>query len=204
MYACTHSGHSSIYAPLPAACGRPLPGQVAVSTLSNQNFGLLIAYVVPGFVALWGVSYLSPTVESWINGCQQGSPTVGGLMYVTLASLAAGMTVSTVRWAVIDQLHHATGIVPPAWKFAHLEDKLQGYLTLIENHYRYYQCHSNLLVAVAFCYGARVFCKGTPLPHPLGASLGFLVLEAILLAGSRNALAKYYSRTQQLLNTRQC
>ena len=73
-------------------------------------------------------------------------------MYVTLASLAAGVTVSAVRWAIIDHLHHATGIVPPAWKFANLEGKLQGYLTLIENHYRYYQFYSNMFVAAAFAY----------------------------------------------------
>ena len=105
-----------------------------MSTLSNQNFGLVIAYLLPGFVALWGVSYFSPSVASWIVVSQQDAPTVAGFMYVTLASLAAGVTVSAVRWALIDHLHHATGIVPPAWKFAHLEGKLQGYLTLIENH----------------------------------------------------------------------
>ena len=37
-----------------------------MSTLSNQNFGLVIAHLLPGFVALWGVSYFSPTVEGWI------------------------------------------------------------------------------------------------------------------------------------------
>ena len=111
-----------------------------MSTLSNQNFGLIIAYLLPGFVSLWGVSYFSPTVESWINVPQQpGSPSVAGFMYVTLASLAAGVSVSAVRWAIIDHLHHATGVVPPVWKFANLEGKLQGYLTLVENHYRYYQ-----------------------------------------------------------------
>ena len=113
-----------------------------MSTLSNQNFGLVIAYLLPGFVALWGVSYSSPTVDSWITASQKDAPTVAGFMYVTLASLAAGVTVSAVRWAFIDQLHHATGIVPPAWKFANLEGKLQGYLTLIENHYRYYQFYA--------------------------------------------------------------
>ena len=31
-----------------------------------------------------------------------------------------------------------------------LEDKLQGYLTLIENHYRYYQFYANMFIAAAF------------------------------------------------------
>lgn len=104
-----------------------------MSTLSNQNFGLVIAYLLPGFVALWGVSYFSPTVASWITASQHDTPTVAGFMYVTLASLASGVTVSAVRWAIIDHLHHATGVVPPAWQFGRLEGRLQGYLALIVN-----------------------------------------------------------------------
>ncbi|MHB8974001.1 MAG: hypothetical protein ACYC3X_27675 [Pirellulaceae bacterium] len=172
-----------------------------MSTLSNQNFGLMIAYLLPGFVSLWGVSYFSPTVDAWINTSQQGSPSVAGFMYVTLASLAAGVTVSAVRWALIDHLHHATGVVPPAWKFGNLEGKLQSYLTLIENHYRYYQFYSNMFVAGAFAYLACVFSDGLQSTHHIGATVGFFVVEIILFAGSRDTLQKYYTRTQQLLNS---
>lgn len=173
-----------------------------MSTLSNQNFGLIIAYLLPGFVSLWGVSYFSPTVEGWINVPQQpGTPSVAGFMYVTLASLAAGVSVSAVRWAVIDHLHHATGVVPPAWKFANLEGKLQGYVTLIENHYRYYQFYSNMFIAAAFAFSARLLAEGRAFPRPFTATCGFLALEMILFAGSRDTLHKYYSRTQQLLNS---
>jgi hypothetical protein len=122
-------------------------------------------------------------------------------MYLTLASLAAGLTVSAVRWALIDHLHHVTGIAPPAWKFAHLEGKLQGYLTLIENHYRYYQFYANMFVAAAFADGVRLFCEGNLFPDHLMATCGFLALELVLFAGSRDTLQKYYTRTQQLLNS---
>ena len=94
------------------------------------------------------------------------------------------------------------GIVPPAWKFANLEGKLQGYLTLIENHYRYYQFYANMFVAAAFAYWARLFSKGRPSRVALRTTCGFLALEMILFAGSRDTLHKYYSRTQQLLNSR--
>ena len=101
-----------------------------MSDLSEKNFGLVIAYVVPGFVALWGVAYLSPTVASWIAASQSAAPTVAGFLYATLASLAAGLTVSAVRWALIDTLHHATGVMRPSWEFANLDERLDGYLAL--------------------------------------------------------------------------
>lgn len=173
-----------------------------MNTVSSQNFGLIIAYLLPGFVALWGVSYFSPTVAGWIVASQHDAPTLAGFGYVTLASLAAGVTVSAVRWAIVDHLHHVTGVVPPAWKFTHLEGKLQGYLTLIENHYRYYQFYANMFVAAAFAYWARLFCEGPSAANRLATTCGFLALEMILFAGSRDTLHKYYSRTQQLLDSR--
>jgi hypothetical protein len=172
-----------------------------MSTLSSHNFGLIIAYLLPGFVALWGVSYFSPAVESWIAASQQNAPTVAGFMYVTLASLAAGVTVSAVRWVLIDQLHHATGIVPPVWKFANLEDKLQGYLTLIENHYRYYQFYANMFIAAGFSCAVRCLCEGRKASLGVVPLAGFIALEAVLFAGSRDTLRKYYLRTQQLLSS---
>ena len=169
--------------------------------LSNENFGLVIAYVLPGFVALWGVSYFSPTVESWITATQQGAPSVAGFMYVTVASLAAGLTVSAVRWAIIDNIHHLTGIVPPAWNFVNLDDKLQGFLTLNESHYRYYQFYANMFIAAGFTYSAWLVWNGKGIAAAGWANLCFLVLEVVLFAGSRDAIAKYYSRVAQLLGT---
>ena len=168
--------------------------------LSNENFGLVIAYVLPGFVALWGVSYFSPTVESWITATQQGAPSVAGFMYVTVASLAAGLTVSAVRWAIIDTIHHATGVKPPAWEFAVLNDKLPGFLGLVENHYRYYQHHSNMFVAVALSYSARWIVEGSHPGHWPWLPAGFAVLEIVFFAASRDSLCKYYTRAGRLLH----
>lgn len=169
--------------------------------LSNQNFGLVIAYILPGFVALWGVSYFSPTVAGWIAASQQGAPTVAGFMYVTLASIGTGLTVSGVRWMVIDTIHHLTGLTRPAWKFGKLDDKLQGFLTLNEGHYRYYQFYANTFVAVGFTYAAWSVWQGKG-PCAAGwANVNFVVLEIVLFANSRDTLANYYSRVAQLLGT---
>jgi len=172
-----------------------------MNILSNENFGLVIAYILPGFVALWGVSFFSPTIESWIMVSQQGAPTVAGFMYVTLASIGTGLTVSGVRWLIIDSIHHVTGLVRPAWKFVNLDDKLKGFLTLNEGHYRYYQFYANMFIAVAFTYVAWLVWNGNGLRAAGWANLHFVVLEAVLFANSRDTLAKYYSRVAQLLGT---
>ncbi len=173
----------------------------SVSALSQKNFGLLIAYVLPGFVTLWGVSCFSDTVRSWITSSQTGAPTVAGFLYVTLASVATGLIASTVRWAVVDSFHHITGLKPPAWEFAKLEERLGGFLVLVEAHYRYYQFYANMFVAVAFTYAVKLLSNGRSLCSVGWSDLGFAVIQLILLAGSRDTLRKYYSRMERLLGT---
>lgn len=174
-----------------------------MSELSGRNFGLLIAYIVPGFVVLWGLSYFSATVSSWIGVSHNGSPTVAGFLYVTVASLAAGLVASAVRWALVDTLHHATGVSPPAWRLENLDARLGGFLALAENHYRYYQFYANLLVATAFTYRAKLIFQGRTFWEDGPTAIWFLLFEAILFLGSRDTLQKYYRRAECLLTDSQ-
>lgn len=167
--------------------------------LSPFNFGHLVAYLVPGFVILWGISYSSPIARAWLAAPPENLPTVGGLLYVTVVSLAAGMTASAFRWALLDTFHHATGVTPPAWSFAALQQRLDAFQTLIEIHYRYYQTHGNLLVALAFTYAMRLRAVGWPAYRVGAVDLGFLVVGVILFFAARDALSKYYRRAGELL-----
>lgn len=169
--------------------------------LSQRNFGRLIAYLVPGYIALWGVGALVPGIEPWLLGSVEAGPTIGGFLYLTVGCVAAGMFASAVRWAVVDTVHHATGLERPAWNDALLHERLRAYEWLIENHYRHYQFYGNTLFAVAFTY----VCWRVSLPDA-SAGVGWLdgavlALSIVLAAGSRTTLARYYRRTESVLGT---
>ena len=164
--------------------------------VTTTNFGLLIAYVIPGFVTLLGVSIFSPTVASWISGGGE-LPTIGGFLYVTIASVGAGLTVSTVRWLVIDWIHHKTGIHQPDWDFARLSESVQAFDVLIEIHYRYYQWYGNMIVALLSLGVLRTIAFG----WSLSGSLAILTTVALFSAGARDALRKYYRRVEGVLRS---
>ncbi len=167
--------------------------------VSSSNFGLLIAYLVPGFMVLWGMSYFSETISNWLSASGTTTPTIGGFMYVTLASVAAGVTVSTVRWVILDTLHHWTGLPQPAWDFSRLQENVSAYNVLNEIHYKYYLFHGNAGVALVFLYFARRLNQGF-FTSPLGwFDAGFVVLSVILFVGSRDNLRKYLLRVNDLL-----
>lgn len=162
---------------------------------------MLIAYVLPGFVMLWGASLISPAVAVWLVGSTAGGPNVGGFLYVSIGSVAAGMTVSAVRWAAVDWLHAVSGVRRPEWDDSRLNERLPAFEALVENHYRYYQFYANMLVALALVYPVwrlRVHAGAFQI-----TDLGFLLVEGVFLAASRDALRKYYRRSAILLGTRE-
>ena len=128
------------------------------------------------------------------------APEVGDLLYATLASLAAGVTVSAVRWAVIDTLHHHTGLRPPRWNFALLPERLAAFQMLVEDHYVYYKFYANTLVALGFFYVAwRTTVAAAVNQH--GLDVAFCAIGVVLFIGSRDALRRYYRRAEQLFST---
>lgn len=169
--------------------------------ITSNNFGNLIAFLVPGIVVLWGASYFSPTISNWLAGSAESAPSIGAVMSSTLFSLAAGVTVSTVRWAVIDSIHAWTGLRAPEWDFSRLQDQVVAYNLLNEIHYKYYLFHANLLVALSFDFVCWRVHRGF-FHEPLGLmDLAFIAVTSILFAGSRDTLRKYHRRMNQLFGS---
>jgi len=172
---------------------------VASSESPLNDFGLIIAYLLPGVTALWGVSYFFPIVRHWLGSAAPEAPTIGGFLYLTVSALTAGLTVGTVRWLVLDTLHHRTGVRPPRWDFALLGRNVEAFTVLRDIHYRYYEFNANTLVALIWVYAARRIAVG-PWDAPPGLiDVGFLLLACVFFLGSRDTLTKYYQRTGELL-----
>lgn len=169
--------------------------------VTRDNFGLLIAYILPGFAALWGISDFSPTVRAWVGFSADQSPTVGGFLYVTVAAVGVGMVVSTVRWLVVDRIHHLTGIPLPKWDFTQLQNNLAAFDLLVDSHYRFYQFHANMFVAVAFTFFGQVVATHGHITAILAAAV--LFTESTLWIGSRDTFRKYNERSIAVLSRRQ-
>ena len=163
--------------------------------LNDRQFGILIAYVIPGFIVVHGLSHRLPDFANWLGPGQQ--PTVGGFLYVTLASVACGLVVSTARWLVVDTLLHCTGIEKARWSLAALREQLAAFEMFVLYTYRYYQFHANCFVAIPVWFALRSLSEQTIRVDWLAV---LIVIETILLAGARDTLSKYHARTNEILN----
>lgn len=169
--------------------------------VSSDTFGPLIAYLIPGATVLLGASLFSPTIRFWFAATPSDSPTIGGFLYLTIASLGVGMTVSAIRWATVDQFHARTGLPMPRRDFSKLGKNVEAFSLLIRIHYEHYQFYSNMFVGMVIAYVCYHINLGGILPVGW-IDLGFVILEAIFIATSRDTLRRYCERTQQLLAVR--
>ncbi len=170
-----------------------------MQAVNNDNFGPLVAYLVPGGTVLLGFSRFSPTLQTWFTPPSGAAPSIGGFLYLTVASIAAGMVVSAVRWACVDTVHAKTGLPPAKLDFSRLNENVAAFELLISIHYRHYLYYSNMFIAVAAAY----LCYRVDLPNPMSlgwTDLGFVLLETVFFATSRDTLRKYYQRSEQLLS----
>lgn len=164
---------------------------MAAEENSLTNFGLLIASVLPGFTALQGFPLVSPAAAAWGTGGDP-NPALTSFLSGTVMAVAAGLTVSTVRWLVIDTIHRKTGVRRPERDFARLERSVaaQEYLDLA--HYRYYKFYSNMVVALVYAYATRDYALGW-------RGVVDLPVAVLFFVASRDTLAKFYDRTGKLL-----
>jgi hypothetical protein len=172
--------------------------------LNEDSFGLLIAFLLPGFILLWGLSFTSPVVANWLASySSEHAVAVGGFLYSTLASLALGLLISAVRWLIIDSLLSWLGIDGKRLNYEKLKDKdvLGAYQAIVANHYRYYQSYSNSLIALCGAFAVYVFQKqGEKDPStPWYVYTAFVFLVIVLFLASRDALKKMYDKMKDIL-----
>lgn len=172
-----------------------------MNQVTSPAFGLLIAYLIPGFMALAGLSPHSPTVQAWLGTLPNESPSVGGFLYVTIASVAAGLTVSTVRWIILDNIHARTGLPSPDLDFSRLQENIDAYHAAVDYHYRYYQFYGGSIVSMLIVtVGHWPLSAAAPGLPPCLLPLGLLFTLTLFFFASRDTLKKYYERLSALTN----
>lgn len=165
---------------------------------SLKSFGVIIAFILPGFICTWGVSLHSDLVANWISGNEVSQASVGGILFSSVLALGCGLIASTVRWFILDSIHHWTGIRKQTWDYRKLQANISAYQLLEENHYRFYQFYGNSLCALIFAYVSWKLTGGILIGWP---DFGVVVISIILYFGSRDTLRKYYLRVNDLLES---
>lgn len=58
--------------------------------ITSSNFGIAIAYLLPGLVVVWGLTATVPPLRYLFFLPAEGQPSIGGFLFLTIISLGAG------------------------------------------------------------------------------------------------------------------
>ncbi len=100
---------------------------------------------------------------------------------------------------IVDTIYHHTGIPPPRWNLTKLPEVLDAFESLVEAHYHFYQFYANMLVALIVVYLVKLFAEQRLVWQLFPEDIVMVILTVILILGSRDALWKYYRRTESVL-----
>jgi hypothetical protein len=165
-----------------------------------DKFTTIIAFWLPGALLLWVLSYPAPTIAGWLAKSTDGSPTVGGFLFVSLASLVLGVIINATRWNLLDRgiFRDLDNLKPKDEQYSKLKDDektLAAFQALVDNNYRWYQSYAN--TAIAITAGFLIYVVTTKWSWL--ALLMTVVLLCILLPASRNELEVFYKRADLIL-----
>lgn len=169
------------------------------------DFGTLIAYLIPGYVALRAMAGLGIAAGDLLprDALFDGQAVV----VITVGSLVAGMLVSIVRAVVLERTFavgfettsklpaHWRRIPPAAVDYARLveEGRMAAYQEAKASEKRPFQFYGNMFLSLTLLLAAKVGARGTPVWDPTVVVL--LLAMIFLYVGARSA---YYRYTEAL------
>jgi hypothetical protein len=123
------------------------------------DFGILIAFILPGSVAVYGLRYVSPRISALWSMLESGQVVIGPLILLALATLAVGLIVSSLRVVLLEPIFHVTGVRQENIDYQKPAnaDQREFFKEMIKNVYRYEQFYGNTLLALLFCSFLRYF-----------------------------------------------
>ena len=170
--------------------------------LTSTTFGLVIAYLLPGFFGLITISFWSATVREQFEAFSKAQSNVGLFFVVVLVALLLGVELTAVRWVLFELWFCRKDRLRPE-EFAGFKDekKASGFRVAIDEHYRYHQFWGGLTpILPAFFVGLTSTQR-----VPVRSSLGFftwalcVILEVITIAAGINAYIRYVMRARAIL-----
>ena len=167
---------------------------------SDINFGLLIAYFLPGFMGLYALRPFSQSVNEWFVAIVDKDKTVGASFLLLASSLVVGLIISACRDILLDRLHYVTGVTEERFAYGKFSDpnKMALLEGLIANKYRFYQFYGNTMVASLLLLLSNLrrieICT-----NKLGLSINFGVV-VLLFCASREALMDMFNTYQGIID----
>src|SRR6266851_5707551 len=152
---------------------------------ASIDFGALIAFVAPGFLAFWALSYVSEQAGSWMTSASKENQNVGVFLFVALTSLSLGLVVSGIRALCTRKWLFDEPVID--WSKVTSEKRLLVH-DVRNGLYRHFQFYANMAVALLALSLVRFITRmadrmAQPPPTAVRQNVGDTVILILMLGG---------------------
>ncbi len=170
--------------------------------VTSTSFGLLIAFLLPGGVLLYGLSCWSADVQRLFETFLTAQSTLGLFLMVILAALVLGLIITVPRYflfeCIICRRHR---IESALFSKLRVSETLTAFRAVADEHYRYHQFWGGLAVVSPVLYvgSLRAHVAQWSWLEVLGTLVGFLVFELLMGLAAALAYGQYGERGTEIL-----
>lgn len=163
--------------------------------LTSTSFGYLIAFLLPGIFGLYALSYWFPAMDVLLQPLLKADATVGPSVVFLLIAVGMGLFVGALRHLIFEKLLCRNHKLPTGM-FARLveEGKLSFFKAVVDEHYRYHQFYGGCAVALVVLFAGWLRGHWELNRDVIYVSIGFVLLELVLVSSGRQAYIKYVER----------
>jgi hypothetical protein len=170
--------------------------------LSPLDFGLFMAYILPGFVAVFALTYISPWARQVFNLVLSKDSSVGATFIIFLAALAIGIIVSALRGLVLDAIQFKSGVSRlPQINLGKIRDPnvLSAFKEAINNVYRFSQFYGNMAVALTMLLAFKFIIAGDSIASSWAVFTCLVITIVALVVSHRRQLKETYVAMSKIL-----
>jgi hypothetical protein len=161
----------------------------SVKDISSTSFGYLIAFVLPGIFGLYALSRWFPELNATLQPILTPTTSIGPSFVFLAVAIGVGVCISGIRYFAFESgIYHER----KSPKYHGMDaDALARQKAIVDELYRYHQFYGNCAVAALILFAGWVRGWHHTLWQSIGWSLGFTLLELLLVASACDSFIKY-------------
>jgi len=167
--------------------------------LTSTSFGYVIAFLLPGLICLYGLSFWFKEVPAILQPTSNPESSLGPSLVFLLLALAIGLFVSAGRWLLYEKfLCKDKCFAPQHFQRLRTPDQLTAFKAVVDEHYRYHQFFGGMTLAIVPGFGAWVRFHYSSCWRLALACAATIALEALLIKAGVDSYCKYIDRANDI------
>jgi|GEM_PF-1588738 len=170
--------------------------------LTSTTFGLLIAFIIPGIICLFAVSYWIQPLQNLFVLFLTSDANVGLFFIVFFIGTALGLEISIIRSYIFKSwLCKSYQLSDDDFEGLHRSEYLTAFRASVDENLRYHQFWGGMVITIPILYlGWGINVSRENCAFSIAILICSTLVEAITILGAKKSYEYYVCRSKSILN----